>query len=77
MLLFCLYKVQGGSSLENNVQLPSNHSNVYDQDWIHLMKQAKYIGLSPSEVRQLLKHLAIEEEKPLVSKISEFVTDPT
>ncbi|MBR3119481.1 DNA-binding anti-repressor SinI [Oceanobacillus profundus] len=50
---------------------------MYDQDWIHLMKQAKYIGLSPSEVRQLLKHLAIEEEKPLVSKISEFVTDPT
>lgn len=40
-------------------------SDVYDQEWIDLIKQAKRIGLTPFEVQLFLKHITSEERKIL------------
>ncbi|RDW17053.1 antirepressor SinI [Oceanobacillus arenosus] len=43
--------------------LDTDNSNLYDQDWINLIVQAKELGLSPADVKTFLKNAAYKQDE--------------
>lgn len=78
LLLFYIYKgFKGGVSLENKIQSARIVSHEFDHEWIHLIKQAKDMGLTPLEVRIFLQKTSSEAGNSLSRDIRKLVADAT